>query len=201
MSLGAQKTLTPADVDEPIPEELSTLYNYEVVSRAWERRLAQYQRRHRNHLANKGTDHDGPSLVLTVLDAYKWRILPTMIIRLTSFALLYVPIILFRDLLRFFIEYDKAIKDGTPPPPIATGLLISVGMFIANVASALLLSMSSNDCTFMGLETRAALIAMIYRKALKLSPEARRKSTLGEISKLMCGFSFFWLIQRTTMRG
>ncbi|KAF9348068.1 Multidrug resistance-associated protein 1 [Mortierella sp. NVP85] len=198
MSLGAQKTLTPADVDEPIPEELSTLYNYDVVSRAWERRLAQYQRRHRNHHENKGTDRDGPSLVLTVLDAYKWRILPTMIIRLTSFALLYVPIILFRDLLQFFVEYDKAIKDGTPPPAIATGLLIAVGMFVGNVASAVLLSMSSNDCTFMGLETRAALIAMIYRKALKLSPEARRKSTLGEITNHMAVDAESW-IQAVTL--
>lgn len=198
MSLGARKTLTPADVDEPIPEELSTHHSYEVVSRAWERRLAQYRRRHRDNEKKKLTkatsaiptaNPGGPSLLLTVLYAYRWRILPTMIVRLASFAFLYVPVILFRSLLQFFVEYDEAVKNGSPPPAVERGLLISVGIFVGNIVSALLLSLSSNECTYLGLEARAALIAMIYRKALRLSPASRGKSTLGEISRFICFLS------------
>ncbi|KAF9361016.1 Multidrug resistance-associated protein 1 [Mortierella sp. AD094] len=187
MSLGARKTLTPADLKEPTPEVLKTHVNYDIVSKTWEKRVARYNRRHPN--TKSGTKNVksvvGPSLILTILDAYKGRIFPTMLIRLLSFALMYVPIFLFSYLLKFFTDYGEAIKNGTPVPAVIDGLLISVGIFFGNVFSALFLSMSSNECTYMGIEARAALVAMIYRKSLKLSPSARSKSTLGEISNHM----------------
>ncbi|KAF9170116.1 Multidrug resistance-associated protein 1 [Mortierella sp. AD010] len=195
MSLGARKTLTPADLKDPTPEELKTHVNYDIVSKTWEGRVARYNRRHPN--TKSGTKNEkspaGPSLILTVLDSYKWHIFPTMLLRLLSFALMYVPIFLFSYLLKFFTDYGEAIKNGTPPPAVIDGLLISVGIFLGNVFSALFLSMSSNDCTFMGIEARAALVAMIYRKSLKLSPSARSKSTLGEISNHMAVDAEIWM--------
>ncbi|KAG0366036.1 hypothetical protein BGZ54_005893 [Gamsiella multidivaricata] len=198
MSAGARRTLTTKDIDEPLPEVLKSHVNYEIVSRTWEKGLTRYNRKHRKSKAGKRTGSEstrvgGPSLFLTVLDAYKARIFPTMLIRLLSFALMYVPIFLFSYLLKFFADYGEALKNGTPRPAVAEGLLIAVGIFLGNVFSALFLSMSSNECAYMGIEVRAALTTMIYRKALKLSPAARSKSTLGEISNHMAVDAESWM--------
>ncbi|KAI8599972.1 hypothetical protein EDD21DRAFT_378402 [Dissophora ornata] len=205
MSMGAKRTLTIDDIDEPIPKVLKTRVNYEIVSSNWGNRLARYNRRHRSRdhrhrgkaakssVNSANVAHKGPSLLLTIMDAYKWRILPTMVIRVLSFGLMYVPIILFSYLLEFFTDYSEALKNGTPPPAMAKGLLIAVGIFLGNVSSALFLSISSDNYAFMGIEIRAALVAMIYRKSLKLSPTARNKSTLGEISNHMAVDAEVWM--------
>ncbi|KAG0223993.1 Multidrug resistance-associated protein 1 [Mortierella sp. GBA43] len=194
MSLGSRKLLTPADIDKAVQENPSTHHSYDNVSRAWELRLHRYRRSQRkNKTKDTKSSLDGPSLISTVLDAYRLRIARAMTIRLLSFALMYVPIIFFRSLLQFFVEYGEAIKNGTPPPAIANGLLITVGIFVGGVSNALFLSMSSNDCTSVGLEARAALVAMIYRKALRLSPASRGKSTLGEITNHMAVDAESWI--------
>ncbi|KAG0251810.1 hypothetical protein BG011_007364 [Mortierella polycephala] len=195
MSQGAKRDLTPADVDTKTPDKLRTRVNDEIVSQTWKKRLTKFNRRYRGgkRPASAIVETEGPSLLLTVLDAYKWQIAPTMVIRLLSFALMYVPLFLFSFLLNFFVEYDEALKKGAPPPPMAKGLLIAVGIFIGNVFSAQLLSMSSLECSNMAIQARAALIAMIYRKALKLSPAARNKSTLGEISNHMAVDAEYWM--------
>ncbi|KAF9434999.1 hypothetical protein BGZ76_007050 [Entomortierella beljakovae] len=195
MSLGARRTLTLEDLKEPTPDVLKTHVNYEIVSKKWEERVAKYDRRHPNAKSGskKAKSIAGPSLLLTVLSSYKRRIFPTMMIRLLSFGLMYVPIFLFSYLLQFFIDYGEALKNETPPPATIDGLLIAVGIFLGSVFSALFLSMSSNECTFMGIEARAALIAMIYRKSLKLSPASRNKSTLGEINNHMAVDAEIWM--------
>ncbi|KAG0315006.1 Multidrug resistance-associated protein 1 [Dissophora globulifera] len=217
MTLGAKQTLTVTDVDDPLPATLKTASNYELVSSTWERRLARYKRRHsprlarqqRTHALKSGTSDasanpgalavgKGPSLLLTVLDAYKWEIFPTMLLRMLSFSLLYVPIFLFSYLLEFFTDYGEALKNGIVPPAAAKGLLIAAGIFLGNVSSALFLSISSNGFTFTGIQARSALVAMIYRKSLRLSPAARSKSTLGEISNHMAVDAESW-IQSTNL--
>ncbi|KAF9200744.1 hypothetical protein BGZ49_009020, partial [Haplosporangium sp. Z 27] len=195
MTLGARKTLTPEDLAEPTPEVLKTRLNYDIVSKTWEERVAQYDRRHPK--AKSGTklakSTAGPSLLLTILYAYRRRIFSTTLVRFLSFGLMYVPIYLFSYLLKFFTNYNEALKNGTTPPAVIDGLLIAVGIFLGNVFSALFLSMSSNEYSFMGIEIRAALVAMVYRKSLKLSPAARSKSTLGEISNHMAVDAESWM--------
>ncbi|KAI1316195.1 hypothetical protein EDD11_010367 [Mortierella claussenii] len=222
MSMGSKGTLIVEDIGEPLPQMLKTRVNHDIVSDSWQRRLRWFRKRHglddgkssssrrdKNKRQNKGSAKRkdgnkpanvlrGPSLMLAVLDAYKWRIVPTILIRLLSFALMYAPIFLFSYLLKYFTDYGEALKNGTTPPAMARGLLIAVGIFIGNVASALFLSMSSHECTNLAIEARAALVAMVYRKSLKLSPMARSQSTLGEISNHMAVDAESWM-QATNM--
>ncbi|KAF9965910.1 hypothetical protein BGZ70_003814 [Mortierella alpina] len=199
MSLGAKRPLTAADVDEKLPEKLQTRHNFDIISRKWESQLARYRRRHglgggpADAFKPSFVTGKGPSLLLTVLDAYKWRIMPTMVARLTSFALWYAPSYLFALLLRFFIDYGETLKNGTTPPATAQGLLIATGMFLGNVISAFCLSSSSQELSHIAISARASLIEMIYRKALRLSPDARKQSTLGEISNHMGGDAEIWM--------
>lgn len=197
MSLGAKRPLVAADVDGKIPTELQTHGNHEAIAKTWLRRLTAHG------YSQSGTpltapqrnrkQRDPPSLLATVLATYRSRIIPTMIVRITSFVLLYVPAFLFMYLLRFFAQYTEATRNGTPVPPLSLGLAIVLGMFASNLLSGILLANSSRHCSDMAIGARAGLIAMIYRKALRLSPASRQKSTLGEVTNHMSVDAEVWM--------
>ncbi|KAF9586638.1 hypothetical protein BGW38_000371 [Lunasporangiospora selenospora] len=217
MSIGAKRPLTADDVNEKTPYDLRTQVNYLIVEHFWSKRVSKFFHRHpqESHLQQRGSRSccgllrrkrsaeeqakyaakraTGPSLVLAILDAYKWRIIPTMFIRMLSFALLFVAPFLFSYLLRFFSDYAEAQKKGKTPPPMAQGLLLAVGIFLSTAAQGLLLSMSSNELSNICIGARAALISMIYRKSMRLSPSARQKSTLGEITNHMAVDAESWM--------
>ncbi|KAG0351717.1 hypothetical protein BG005_008781, partial [Podila minutissima] len=197
MSLGAKRPLVAADIDGKIPTELQTHGNHEAIAKTWLRRLTArgYSQSGTplNPILRNRRQRDPPSLLSTVLLTYRSRIIPTMIVRITSFVLLYLPAFLFMYLLRFFAQYTEAIKNGTPVPPASLGLAIVLGMFTSNILSGILLVNSSRDCSDMAIGARAGLIAMIYRKALRLSPASRQKSTLGEITNHMSVDAEVWM--------
>ena len=195
MSLGATRTLTAADIDEKIMEEIKGRPNYDRVSSRWDKKVARYESRRAQGKLKK-SELAGPSLLLTILGAYRGQIVGTMILRLLSFGLMYIPIYLFGFLLQYFTDYGEALKNGTPPPAMAYGMLVATGIFFGNVFSALFLSITSQECSLMSLGVRNALQGMIYRKALQLSPDARKKSTLGEISSHMAVDSEVWMVSQ-----
>ncbi|KAG0343972.1 Multidrug resistance-associated protein 1 [Podila humilis] len=198
MRLGAKKPLTATDIDSQTPKELSTQGNHGLIAKTWLRRLAS-----RGYYSN-GTPlapsqlgnkklRDPPTLLSTVLLAHRSQIIPTMAVRITSFVLLYVPPFLFVYLLRFFADYTEAVKNDTPLPPLSRGLAIAVGMFVSSLVSGILLAQSSRQCANMAIGARAGLIGMIYRKALRLSPVSRQKSTLGEVTNHMAVDAEVWM--------
>ncbi|KAG0092364.1 hypothetical protein BGZ93_008357 [Podila epicladia] len=197
MSLGAKRPLVAADIDGKTPTDLQTHSNHEAIAKTWLRRLTArgYSQSGTplNPISRNRKQRDPPSLLSTVLLTYRSRIIPTMIVRITSFVLLYVPAFLFMYLLRFFAQYAEAVKNGTPVPPASLGLAIVLGMFASNLLSGILLANSSRECSDMAIGARAGLIAMIYRKALRLSPASRQKSTLGEITNHMSVDAEVWM--------
>ncbi|KAH7046339.1 P-loop containing nucleoside triphosphate hydrolase protein [Linnemannia elongata] len=194
MSLGAKRTITVEDLDEKTPEGMKARVNCERISSIWDKKAARYYKQVNKKKA-KGSKRmpAQPSLLLTVLSVNTWRITKMMVVRMLSFALLFVAPFLFSYLLKFFTDYDDAIKRGKKPPATANGLLIAVGIFVGTMASAIMLTASSNECSDMAIEARSGLIAMIYRKSLRLSPAARSKSTLGEISNYMAVDTESWM--------
>ncbi|KAF9542241.1 hypothetical protein EC957_002193 [Mortierella hygrophila] len=194
MSLGAKRTITVEDLDEKTPEGKKARVNYERISSIWDKKAARYYKQVNKRKA-KGSKRmpAQPSLLLTVLGVNTWRITKMMVVRMLSFALLFVAPFLFSYLLKFFTDYDDAIKRGKKPPATANGLLIAVGIFVGTMASAIMLTSSSNECSDMAIEARSGLITMIYRKSLRLSPTARSKSTLGEISNYMAVDTESWM--------
>ncbi|KAK3822373.1 MAG: hypothetical protein J3R72DRAFT_25975 [Linnemannia gamsii] len=194
MSLGAKRTITVDDLDEKTPDEMKARVNYERISHAWDEKAGRYYKQVNKKKA-KGSKRlpAQPSLVWTILGVNKGRIFNMMVVRMLSFALLFVAPFLFTYLLKFFTDYDDAIKRGKTPPATANGILIAVGIFIGAMSSAILLTASSDECGNLSIETRSGLIAMIYRKSLRLSPAARSKSTLGEISNYMAVDTEVWM--------
>ncbi|KAG0285433.1 Canalicular multispecific organic anion transporter 2, partial [Dissophora globulifera] len=153
---------------------LLTNSNYERVALYWEKDKARSAAKHRQ-----------PSFLWTVMRAYRVEIIYMVIVRLVGYGLLYIPPVLFSQLLQFINEYSVAVRDGTEPPALMSGFVISSAMFFFNIASTFTLGFTFQQNTDLGIQARAASIALIYRKSLKLSPQAKQSSTLGEITNHM----------------
>ncbi|XP_076297622.1 multidrug-Resistance like Protein 1 isoform X1 [Lasioglossum baleicum] len=65
------------------------------------------------------------------------------------------------------------------------GYLLAVLLLVTATFQTLILSQYFHRMFLVGLRVRTALIAAIYRKALRMSSSARKESTLGEIVNLM----------------
>ncbi|XP_011343424.1 multidrug resistance-associated protein 1 isoform X3 [Ooceraea biroi] len=75
-----------------------------------------------------------------------------------------------------FIEGDE---------PMWKGYLYSILLLLTATLQTLVLSQYFHRMFLVGLRIRTALIAAIYRKALRMSNSARKETTLGEIVNLM----------------
>ena len=181
ISVGSTRPLTPVDLVNTSPPWLETKVNYDLIEEYWskaevkillERDQEGKKDRHRN------------AFFWAVMRAYGWKTFTMMAFRLTGLGLLYVPPMLFGQLLKFMADYSSAIEEGVPPPSRKIGLMLTGSMFFFSEMSLIILALAFLSNTDLGIEARAGTIALIYRKALKLSPAARVKSTLGEISKV-----------------
>ncbi|KAK3836760.1 MAG: hypothetical protein J3R72DRAFT_200095 [Linnemannia gamsii] len=183
VSAGAKRTILPEDIENTIAKDLLTHGSYETVSAAWEKELARAKQANRE-----------PSFILSGLRAYWRRITRFVGVRIFAAALAFYPAVLFGDLLQFFVDYHNAPKEGRERPTIAYGLLIATGMLVASVASSLLMAQNFQGLYEIGNQLRAGTISMIYRKSLRLSPQARQKSTLGEITNHMAVDAEKWVM-------
>lgn len=183
ISIGSVRALRPEDVDCIVPAELMTHPNFERVTAAWEKEVAAAR--------SKGKS---PSLFKAVFSSFRGRIIFLMLGRMLGAVLYFMPPAIFGKLLGFFVDYHNAIREGIEPPSIQYGLLIAFGIFVANVTATILIAGSSQGLFEMGNQVRVANIAMIYRKSLRLSPQARQKSTVGEITNHMAVDAEKWIM-------
>ncbi|KAF9140749.1 hypothetical protein BGX30_006056 [Mortierella sp. GBA39] len=182
VSAGAKRTLVAEDIENTISRDLLTHESYETVSVAWDREVQKAKAANRQ-----------PSLTRAGLWAYWRRIIKFLILRVAAAAIGFYPTVLFGDLLQFFVDYHDAPKEGREQPTIAYGLTIATGMLLASLAYSILMAHNFHGFYEIGNQLRAGTVAMIYRKSLRLSPQARQKSTLGEITNHMAVDAEKWI--------
>ncbi|KAF9909339.1 hypothetical protein EC991_008724 [Linnemannia zychae] len=169
ISDGYRRPLQTADVQGMMPHRIKTKFSYSYLSDKWDAHLVQR--------AAKGKE---PQLMKTVLLAYGPQWVPVLIYRVLASILLLITPELMNQLLSFTKSYST---DNAQP--VALGIVLSFGMFFATIMSAMMEGQYNQLVMNMGIEARTALISMIYRKALKLSPAARQTQTPGEINNHM----------------
>ncbi|KAF9298323.1 hypothetical protein BGZ88_007168 [Linnemannia elongata] len=199
--LGNTKSLSIRDIDNQMPECLYT-------SKA-QPRLDSYWKANIENAKIKGKE---PSLFRAVLRSQLLYVPALLLLRIsrvfTNFA---IPVILslllayFQDLQEKFstIPTDTVTKIDNSGPDgdggngdktsLTYGLFLVVAMFVMGLANSVLLTVSRQVCIVRGLEVRSALLSMVYRKALRLSPGARQVSTLGSITSHMSVDAEYWL--------
>ncbi|KAF9344593.1 Canalicular multispecific organic anion transporter 2, partial [Mortierella sp. AD094] len=182
VNLGATRPLTGDDLANTTPDWIMTDVNYERVSVYWDQSKTKCAAKNRQ-----------PSFMWTVMSAYKPQIIVMLLFRILGFAFRYMMPLLFGQLLQFIGDYSRAVKEGTEPPPLKAGFMITGAMLFFNITSAFILAHGFQKMTDLGTQARAATVALIYRKSLKLSPQARQSCTLGEITNHMAVDSEKWI--------
>ncbi|KAG0327662.1 hypothetical protein BG004_002731, partial [Podila humilis] len=211
--LGAKRALVPEDIDNTTPHSLKTRAVYGAVAAEWEKELARCAT---SSSSSKGrqsskttTATTTPSFFWTVLRAFRGPVLVSLFLRFIAFRLPFLTPVLLRQLLAFITAYHKAVMlmnnndnsnkgfesddEFTPRPRFRDGMLISFALFLVNTVGTVIGTMALQYSYDLGMKARGATIAMIYRKSLKLSPQARQKSTLGEITNHMAVDAEKWI--------
>ncbi|KAF9935782.1 hypothetical protein BGZ67_002988 [Mortierella alpina] len=166
---GFKAPLAAKDIVGMMPRRIKTEYSYELLNRKWNQAVEKAKA--------KG---EKPSLFWTVLTAYGWLWVPIMIYRIVASTLTYVLPTLLNQILGFIGSYATE-----NPQPVELGIILAFGMFFASLLNSFFMAQYFQETMNIGVEGRTALIAMIYRKSLKLSSAAKQKSTAGEINNHM----------------
>ncbi|KAF9106796.1 Canalicular multispecific organic anion transporter 2 [Mortierella sp. AM989] len=179
---GATRPLTSEDLINTTPKKLLTNVNCERLIKYWEQDKMQ-----------SASKNKQPWFIWTVIRSNKQQSLITLGYCLAGFGSAYVPPLLFGQLLRFFDDYSKATRDNAEPPAMKIGFIISAAILFIQLASTVLHCLAFHANADLGAQTRAATVALIYRKSLVLSPQARQLCTLGEITNHMAVDAEQWL--------
>lgn len=181
ISKGYKTPLMPEDVQQMMPKRIRTQYSFVFMSERWEA-----------HVRKCKTKGKEPNLMWLVLSSYGTQWIPILSYKLVGSALTFVAPELLDRLLSFTKSYSG--EEGVVPQPASLGIILAFGMFFSTMLSALLEAQFVQLALNVGIEARTALVSMIYRKALKLSPFAKQSLTPGEISNHMSVDSDKWSV-------
>ncbi|KAG0305091.1 Multidrug resistance-associated protein 1, partial [Dissophora globulifera] len=172
VSLGHQRPLLQDDIAGLMPKRLHADVSYARLSRKWDAA--------KDRSAAKGSV---PSLLNTILLSFNSQWASIMVVRVLTSIMTYVSPSLLNSLLGFIQSY--ASPDEADHEPISLGIILAFGLFFCSVIVTYLNAQLQAATVNLGLEVRTALMSMIYRKALRLSNDAKQKSTAGEITNHM----------------
>jgi hypothetical protein len=96
------------------------------------------------------------------------------------------------DLMAATTAASSSIEPGQEEKSLGYGILLALGIFFSRSIVSVIYSDYHRRVFLHGAEAKATLTSMIYRKALILSPDARRKSTTGAILNHMSVDALQW---------
>ncbi|KAF9083250.1 hypothetical protein BGX23_011649 [Mortierella sp. AD031] len=180
---GYKGPLSAMDIQGMMPHRIKTEYSHDLLNNRWQRAMTKAESRGKE-----------PSLFLTIMKTYSWGWIPIMIFRLAASSFTYVLPVLLNQILNFIESYSTE-----EPQPTSLGTILAFGMFFASVLSAFCIGQYYQTAINVGVEIRTALIAMVYRKSLRLSNAAKQSNTAGEISNHMSVDAERWLHAVTSL--
>ncbi|KAF9212353.1 hypothetical protein BGZ59_006885 [Podila verticillata] len=172
VSKGFKTPLGPQDIVGMMPGYIKTEFSHDRLNNKWQA-----------HVAKRKAKGVKPGMFWLIVRAYGWSWVPVFTYRIAASTLTYVLPQLLNELLAFIDTYRP--ESPVPPQPVGLGIILAFGMFLASVLSSFFMAQYFQVSMNVGIEIRTALIAMIYRKSLKLSSAAKQKSTAGEINNHM----------------
>ncbi|KAI8815898.1 P-loop containing nucleoside triphosphate hydrolase protein [Fimicolochytrium jonesii] len=169
---GVSTTLTFEDDVWPIPPLESSAFNAELFERYYDPRRV---------LTTWG-------LFAILMKAQYRRFCTATFLKTVAGLLLVVQPILLDYLIDFVQSWQPATASdrSTPQPqPLSTGLLIVTAMLLVGVASSLTGVWGNDKQWNLYYRWKTAMVALIFRKSLHLSPDARAKYDSGAIINLV----------------
>ncbi|KAF9435257.1 hypothetical protein BGZ76_006612 [Entomortierella beljakovae] len=166
---GYRQHLQDEDIENMMPKKIRTENSYPTLNRAWD-----------NHVYKRKLLKKEPSLMWILFKTSGWAWAPIVFFTIFEACTSYIQPILLDNILGFIESYST-----DSPQPTALGIILAIGMFFAAVLSSVSSGQFFQKAWNLAIELKTGLTSMIYRKSLVLSPDARRKATVGEITNHM----------------
>ncbi|KAG0290186.1 hypothetical protein BGZ96_006337, partial [Linnemannia gamsii] len=173
-STGFRRPLLDGDIADQMPLHLRTQHSFTLLSTMWEE--------HKKKRRAKGRT---PNLRLLSLRVFGPKLVPVTLISLLQSVLEYSQVLLLGVLLDYITKSTSETTEEGARPPIEYGIILAVALFLSTFLATLACGQFFQGSYELGIELRTALIGLIYQKSLVLSPGARQRSTVGEISNHM----------------
>ncbi|KAF8933344.1 Canalicular multispecific organic anion transporter 2 [Dissophora ornata] len=192
ISQGYKRPLSLDDIEDIMPRKIETKYGYRQLAVNWEasKRAAEVANLENSDPKNIKT----PSLIRVIGTTFLWPFIAAAGVQLMASALQFLLPVLIKQIL-VYIESDG--KDV----PKARGVILALGMFFVSVAVSILMGVHYKQVAELGLEIRSGLVAMIYRKALVLSPNSKNNATAGSITNHMSTDAERWTKELSWIPG
>lgn len=126
------------------------------------------------------------SLFLSIAVAFSGLIIYTLTLNLIEVTTSFIQPFLLQWFIRYFTATTGlSVEDGTspldPPPPKILGFFIAVLIFIMSALRFCLFNQYFTQIFNIVYSCQSSLTVMIYNKALKLTPQARKNKSTGDI--------------------
>ncbi|KAF9315904.1 Multidrug resistance-associated protein 1 [Podila horticola] len=173
--IGTKRPLTVPDLANLLSDNQKTVNAYGALAARWNRRVYKYRSAPRQ---------SPPSLFWTILRTHTLSMVSFILCRFIIIFLKYIQPLILSELLGYLQDHTSK--------PVTYGFMLAFGLFLFPLGVVLLYTYNRFQMFMSSVTIKAALISMIYRKALRLSPSARQKSTAGEITNHMAVDAEVW---------
>ncbi|XP_019116392.2 ATP-binding cassette sub-family C member 2 [Larimichthys crocea] len=121
-------------------------------------------------------DYPNSWLITTIYKTFKWILIESAFFKLIQDLLTFASPQLLKLMISFTQDKDSYVWEG---------YLYAVLLLVVAIFQSLLLQQYFQRCFVLGMKVRTAIMATVYKKALVVSNEARKESTVGETVNLM----------------
>ncbi|OWA50132.1 Multidrug resistance-associated protein 1 [Hypsibius exemplaris] len=178
--VGWRRALTNKDLWDLGPEDSSEVHSARLIDN-WEQEMSRARLTPSAQLKwttdlNAPQKIHSPSLTMALAKTFSRGLLISASLRLSNDLLVFIAPSLLKQLINF-------VEDKNQEP--WKGFLYSSGMFVGSLLQVFALAHYFVISQRTGMHIRSAVVAAIYRKALRMSNAAKRSSTVGEIVNLM----------------
>ncbi|XP_067948318.1 multidrug resistance-associated protein 1-like isoform X2 [Watersipora subatra] len=205
VTLGYQKDLTRADLWNLSPKNKSKEYipafeaDWNMAVKKWKRQKEEMARNcENNSIRLKGSgesdpliEHHSPakdpplSFVRIILKHHGWSIFIALSCKFAYDWIQFLCPLLQGMLMELVMSRSNEHVPGTPVAPAWQGYILTIFLVITQVIMTILFQHMWYLCLQVGFRIRAAVIAILYKKALRLGSDSKEKTTTSEVVNLM----------------
>ncbi|KAF9962628.1 hypothetical protein BGZ72_000048 [Mortierella alpina] len=185
---GYHQPLKLEDIQDLMPEALNTLSgSYQRLAANWDAHLRAIEAENRRREAQHASSKKGkatklvkktPSLLWVTFKTYFSPFMYTAAMQASKSVLQFASPMLLQQIL---IHIDLPNDPNDPRSSREAGIALALCLLLVNVVVSMLLGQVFGSISQTAITLRSSYISLIYRKAMVLSPGARKTSTVGEI--------------------
>ena len=154
------------------PISVNVTRNVYSFLKRWNSKITSLEINFTKPLDTAGNPRKKISVYLTLIQTFGTRFFLASVVGVSHYVLIFVNPKMLKNLVNFINSDEEYWK----------GFLYALTMFFASMMWTLTFHQYCQHLTIISLQMRSTLVSLIYRKSLKLSNQARKKFTVGEMT-------------------